>query len=225
MHSNIESLDQLQNCLTDLHNWLTTNNLLLNSSKTELINISTAKLNIEPAFPKILINDMPIKPSVSTKYLGIKFDNKLKFDQHIHSLKQTTTYHLYNLYKLRPYINKNTAILLTHSLILSRLNYCNTLLTGQTKTTLKRLDTIINRSIRLIYQLKKYGNTTIITDLRLQLNWMTTANSIDYKLLTILKKILTYDQPHNLRQVLNMKPNYGQLRSSHLITLSLLPGH
>ena len=132
-----------------------------------------------------------------------------------------TTYHLCNFYKLRPYINKNTAILLTHSLILSRLNYCNTLLTGQTKTTLKRLDAIINRSIRIIYKLKKYDYTTSITDLRL--NWMTTTNFIDYKLLTILNKTLTYDQPYNLRQVLNMKVNYRQLRSSHLITLSLPP--
>ena len=72
LHSNIDSSDQLQNCLTGLHNWLTTNDLLLNSTKTELINISTAKLNIEPAFPKIFINDIPIKPSNSTTYLGIK---------------------------------------------------------------------------------------------------------------------------------------------------------
>ena len=136
------------------------------------------------------------------------------FIQHILSLKQTTTYHLYNLYKLRPYINKNTAILITHTLILSRLNYCNTLLTGQIKTTLKRLDAIINRSIRLIYKLKTYDYTTSITDLRLRLNWITTANSIDYKLLTILKKNLTYDQPHNLRQVLNMKTHCRKLRSS-----------
>ena len=82
---------------------------------------------------------------------------------------------------------------------------------------------IINRSIRLIYKLHKYHYTTSITDLRLRLNWMTTANSIDYKLLTILKKTLTYDQPHNLRQVINMKTNCIQLRSSHLITLSLPP--
>ena len=123
---------------------------------------------------------MPITSSDWTKYLGVKFDNKLNFDQHILSLKQTTSYHLYNLYKLRPYTNKNTAILLTHSLILSRLNYCNTLLTGQTKTILKRLDAIINRSIRLIYKLKQYDNTTSITDLRLRLNWMTTAPTINH---------------------------------------------
>ena len=66
LHSNIDSTDQLQNCLTDLHKWLTTNDLLLNSNKTELINISTAKLNIEPIFPKIFINNIRIKPSDST---------------------------------------------------------------------------------------------------------------------------------------------------------------
>ena len=128
-----------------------------------------------------------IKPSDSTKHFGFKFDNKLHFDEHILSLK-TTIYHLYNLYKLRPCINKNTATLITHSLLLSRLNHCNTLLTEQTKTTFKRFDVIINRINRLIYKLKKYDYTTNITDLWLRLDWMTTANSIDYKLLTILKK-------------------------------------
>ena len=62
-----------------------------------------------------------------------------------------------------------------------------------------------------------------ITDLRLRLNRMITANSIDYKLLTILKKTQTNDQPQKLRQVLNMKTNYRKLRSSHLITLPLPP--
>ena len=97
---------------------LTTNDSLLNSTKSEIINISTVIINIEPVFPKIFINDMPIKLSFSIKYLGVKFDNKLNFDQHIFSLKQTTNYN---------------ATVLTHSLILSRLYYCHTLLTGQTQ--------------------------------------------------------------------------------------------
>ena len=44
-----------------------------------------------------------------------------------------------------------------------------------------------------------------------------------HTLLTILKKTLTYDKPHNLRQVLNMKTNCTQLQFSHLIILSLPP--
>ena len=147
---------------------------------------------------------MPIKPSYSTKYLGVKVDNKLNFTQSILSLKQNITYNFHNLYKLRHYLNKNTTTLLTHSLIISRQNYCNILLTGQTKTTLAE---IINRSIRLIYKLKKCDYITSIMDLLLRQTWMTTSNYINYKLLTILKKTLTYDQPHNLRQLLNMKTN------------------
>ena len=64
-------------------------------------------------------------------------------------------------------MNKTTFTLFTHSLILSRLNYYNTLLTGQTKTTLKRLYAFINRSVRLISNLKKYDYSTSIADLRL----------------------------------------------------------
>ena len=76
LHSNIYSIDQVQNGLTDLHNCLTTDDLLLKSTKTELINIFTAKINIQPVFLTIFINDMPIKSFDSTKYLGVKFDNK-----------------------------------------------------------------------------------------------------------------------------------------------------
>ena len=65
--NNIDSTYQLQNCLTDLHNWQTTNDLLLNSDKTDIssiyhqyiinissiyhqyiINISTSKINKKP---------------------------------------------------------------------------------------------------------------------------------------------------------------------------------
>ena len=132
-----------------------------------------SKINTETAFPKIFITIAWCQ---------------IKLWPHIISLKQTTTYHVYNLNKLQPYINKNTVTLLTHSQILSRLNYCNILLTVQTKTTLKIIYVIINRSIGLIYKLKQYDYITSITDLRLGLNWMITANFIDYKLLTIFKK-------------------------------------
>ena len=81
LHSNIGSTDQLQNCLTDLHNWLMTIDLLLNSTKTELINISMENINTEYEFLKSFINDMPIKTFDSTKYLGFKFYNKLNIDK------------------------------------------------------------------------------------------------------------------------------------------------
>ena len=89
--------------------------------------------------------------------------------------------------------------------------------------------TQINRSIRLIYRLNRNNYSTSITELRQRLNWMMTTDSIDYNLLTKLKKTLTYEQPHALRLPLNIKSNNGQLRTSdqtnRLNNDCLLPYH
>ena len=54
LHATTESQDQLQDCLPSLHNWLIQNDLLLNSSKTELINIYP-KGNQHILFPPTLM--------------------------------------------------------------------------------------------------------------------------------------------------------------------------
>ena len=118
-------------------------------------------------------------------------------------------------------MNITTTTLLTHTLIISRLQYCNSLLTTVNKDKIKHFDRIINRSIRLIYQFNRNHYSTRITELRQRLNWMTTTDSIYYKLLTILKKILTYILPHALRLSLNIKSNNRQLRTSDLTILTL----
>ena len=63
---------------------------------------------------------------------------------------------------------------------------------------------------------------TSITELRQQLNWMTTTVYIYYKLLIILKKTPSYGQQHTLQQSFNILSNTRQLRSSDLTIRMLL---
>ena len=169
LHATITNSTQLQDCLNELQNWLTNNNLLLNHNKTELLNITN---DPNTYFPDIIINQHKIIPTNSVKYLGVNFNNKLNLDKHYSLLTQYTTAHvqLFNIKKIRPYLNRNTTKLLTQTLILSRLQYCNSLFTGTEKLKIDKLDKIINRSIRNIYRLQKTDYTTSITDLRKQLN-------------------------------------------------------
>ena len=118
-------------------------------------------------------------------------------------------------------MNITTTTLLTHYLIISRLQYCNSLLSTVNKDQIKHFNRTINRSIRLIYQLNRSDYSTSITELRQGLHCMTTTDPIDYKLLTILKKTLIYEQPHALRLLLNIKSNNRQLRTSDLTILTL----
>ena len=212
LHATITNSTQLQDCLNELQNWLTNNNLLLNHNKTELLNITN---DPNTYFPDIIINQHKIIPTNSVKYLGVNFNNKLNLDKHYSLLTQSTTAQLFNIKKIRPYLNRNTTKLLTQTLILSRLQYCNSLFTGTEKLKIDKIDKIINRSIRNIYRLQKTDYTTSITDLRKKLNWLNTEDSINYKILTILKKTITYNLPYNLRNKIKHKPNTRLLRNNN----------
>ena len=56
---------------------------------------------------------------------------------------------------------------------------------------------------------------THITDLRNKHNWLNTEDSINYKILTIPKKIITYNLPYNLRNKIKHKPNTRLLRNNN----------
>ena len=195
LHSETTNSTELQLCMDTIHNWLTSNHLQLNATKTELLNIN-ANSNLDN-FPILYIDSSPLTSTV--KYLGITLNPKLDSDDHITSLIKTTSHFQYNISKIRPFIEFPTAKLLAHSLVLSRLNYCNTFLIGTKTASITKLDRIINRSIRTIHQLKTTDYTTYVTNLRLQHNWLTTTQQINYETLTLLHKILI---PPNPRQYL-----------------------
>ena len=68
LHATITNSTQLQDCLNELQNWLTNNNLLLNHNKTELLNITNDPTTY---FPDIIINQHKIIPTNYIKYLDV----------------------------------------------------------------------------------------------------------------------------------------------------------
>ena len=218
LHAQFIHSINLQSCLTSLQIWLTKNNLLLNPTKTELINFITNS-TINTTVPLININNINIIPTENTKYLGFHFTNKLDFTKHISKMKQTSSYHIYNLKKLRPYLTKHTAIILSNSLIMSRFLYCNSLLAGENKTVTKNIDRLVNRTTRIIFNLKNTDYTTSITNLRKSLNWLPTIDNINIKLLTILYKTTKTTQPHNLHTLLHKQTTNRQLRQTYRLDI------
>ena len=88
-------------------------------------------------------------------------------------------------------------------MIMSRLLYCNSLLAGENKTVTYNIDRLVNRTTRIIFNLKKQDYTTRITNLRKSLNWLPTIDNINIKLLTILYKTTKTTQHHNLHTLLH----------------------
>ena len=66
LNSNLELLE----CASEIINWLLRNDLLVNTSKTELLNVS----RVYTTFPPVIIDGRVIHPSASVRNLGVIFD-------------------------------------------------------------------------------------------------------------------------------------------------------
>ena len=65
--------------------------------------------------------------------LGVIFDSDLNFETHIKNIIKTYFYHLRNIAKVQPFLAQADTERLMHAFITSRLDYCNSLLSGLPK--------------------------------------------------------------------------------------------
>ena len=81
----------------------------------------------------------PVIPTNSVTNLGVIVDENLSMYKHIAKVFRAVCISIRNNGIIRKHINQPVAELLTHALITSRLDTCNSLLHGLNKTQLKRL--------------------------------------------------------------------------------------
>ena len=200
--------------LHDIKVWMLMRKLKLNESKTDILLVKGGlRVNIETEFGILELGNLQLHPSPSVKNLGITFDSSLDFKYHINSLVKTCNYHIRNLYAVRKYLNKETLIGLVHSLILSHVDYCNSLFLGLPNYLLKKIQTILNKCARLIFLLPPRTPTTRYL---IELHWLPIRARIEFKICLIVYKAITFKQPKYIVDLISSPENETSmsLRSS-----------
>ena len=114
--------NQLKDELNNISNWISANNLTLNSKKLQILIIlpnfksSNVVLNIQSPAGEI-------KSVYKTRYLGIIFDNRLNFHEHIKILEAKIAQSVGILNKLKYLLPSSSLLKLYYSLIHSHFNY------------------------------------------------------------------------------------------------------
>ena len=93
---------KLCKCASTIRSWLLSNNLLLNYSKSALLNIPS---NYH-YFPPVIIDGLPIIPSSSVINLGVTLDANLSLNSHIANISKSANYHLFKIRRIRKDITR-----------------------------------------------------------------------------------------------------------------------
>ena len=96
-------------------------------------------------------------------------DGTLTFHKQITETCKSAFYSIRNIYKIRKFLNLDTAKILVHAFVTSELDHCNSLLYGLPKYEIQRLQHALNSATRLITLSHKFDH---ITPLPMSLYWL-----------------------------------------------------
>lgn len=140
----------IQKTINNLSKWSNNVGLQFNENKTVAIRFSR-KYNQITNLP-LYLNNQTIEFVNHTKYLGIIFDNKLNFREHIKEIKAKCNRKL-NILKILSnsrYGSDQKLLLRIHNIIiLSVIDYSSFIIDSICETDLKKLDTVHNAGLRI----------------------------------------------------------------------------
>ncbi|XP_056594083.1 uncharacterized protein LOC130413131 [Triplophysa dalaica] len=118
---------------------------------------SKSELLVVPSHPSIEhhltleLRSSTITPIKYARNLGVMFDDQLQFNSYIAATTGTYRYVLYNIRKIRPFLAEHASQLLVQTLVISRLDYCNSLLPGLPINAVKPLQMIQHAVAGLVF--------------------------------------------------------------------------
>ena len=215
-----EACNKLETCIGELSRWMTSNMLKLNEDKSEIILLSSSRLRPSGDL-SLQIGNATVDPSTTVKNLGVYFDQTLSMSEHVRRVCQVANFHMRNICHVRKYLTGEACSHAVRSLVLSRLDYGNSLLANVNAGDLKRLQKIQNRAARLVLGAKKREPSAPLLK---QLHWLPIKQRIEFKLALLVYKCLMHSAPHYLSIMLTTPPvSRYHLRSRNDQTLLLIP--
>ncbi len=164
----VEALSRLADCVAETGDWFANNKVQLNIDKSVLLYAFPGSKTNQPQPLPLNIGNCLLDPSDSVRNLGVIFYSKLSMIPHVNSVYKSCFYYLTLIGRLRKFLDRESTKSLVHALVITRLDYANSLLYGLPQSALDKLQRVQNAAVRLIYGV---GKREHISALRRDLHW------------------------------------------------------
>ena len=215
----LASTARLTACITEMRKWLEANRLTLNDDKTVVATLSSGRSTKQPLPLRLPIGQSVVSPSTTALNLGVIFDAHLSMEKNVNDVCRRAYYHLRRISRIRPFLSQRAAKVLTDSLVLSRLDYCNALHFGLPECILNRLQMVQNSAARHVVGSRRRDHVTPILKL---LSWLPIRARIELKILTFVYRCIHGIAPMYLSDLVHpYNPAYTATRSSTSTAITL----
>ena len=121
------AFEQLNRCLNDVKDWMSTSKLKLNPDKTEFIIFGSKRQR-----DKLKACDWP--SNLKVKNLGVWFDSDLSLSKHVQNVCKSCFVKLCDFRHVRRFLTHDVSVFVANvNVVISRLDYCNSLFRSLSK--------------------------------------------------------------------------------------------
>ena len=106
------------------------------------------------------IDNSVVAPTQIARNLGVTLRGQLSLTSNIAATARSCRYKLHNIRRIRPLLTQKAAQVLVQALLISHLDYCNSLLAGLSASAIRPLQLIQNAAARLVFNQPKFTQTS-----------------------------------------------------------------
>ena len=206
-----KSMRRMEDCVSDIKDWMCHNKLKLNDDKTDMLVITSPRLQSRVPISSMTIGEIEVPASPIARNLGTTFDCVMNMEKHINNICSSCYYHLRNLSAIRGSLTQEATERLVHAFITSRLDNGNALFYALPSKLTAKLQRVQNTAARIV---TKTSRSHSISAVLKQLHWLPVKQRIQYKILTLTWKSLHGQAPGYIDELLTPYVPSRTLRSA-----------
>lgn len=193
---------QLPILMAKIKNWMNRHFLKINPDKTEIIVFCPNNLRNMNFINGTFLDGDCIRFSHFVKNLGFTLDRFLDMDTHVNAVVSYCYKLIGDVARIRHLLSDGDAESLLHSIVGSRLDYCNVLLYGVNKSVIHKFQKVQNAAARLISRRRKRDS---VSDVLVKLHWLPIEKRIIFKLLVLTYTIFNRTAPECLMALIRIR--------------------
>ena len=187
---------RLENCIEEVSHWMSANRLKLNVDKTELFWAWSHQglALLWSTGPYLQLGTETVTASDQVRVVGMTLTSDLSLDKHVASICATCFYWLRQLRRVQYSRDAESAATLVHAFVTSRVDYCNAIHAGESKSTVDKLQQVLNAAACIISDIRKYdhGQSHLLHN---ELHWLDITQWVQYKLCATVYRCLQHKAP------------------------------